>query len=145
MNKRQLLAGVMATLAAHTLLALPAFAASYVDQILAQLRAQGFENIEVETTWLGRARIAAVRGGVNREIVVNPTTGEVLRDLWLSASGGGPRTITITIGDESDADHGGNSGDGGGDNGGSGGGNGGSGGGSGEDGDDNHGGEDEHD
>lgn len=143
MNKRQLLAGLVATLAAQTLLALPAFAASYVDQILAQLRAQGFENIEVETTWLGRARIAAVRGGVNREIVVNPTTGEVLRDLWLSASGGGPRTITI--GNESDADHGGNSGDGGGDNGGSGGGNGGSGGGSGEDGDDNHGGEDEHD
>lgn len=140
MNKRQLLAGLMATLAAQALLALPAFAASYVDQILTQLRAQGFENIEVETTWLGRARIAAVRGDVNREIVLNPTTGEVLRDLWLSTSGSGPRTITI--GDESDADKGGNSGHGGGDNGGSGGENGGGGG---EDDDDNSGGEDEHD
>ena len=134
MNRRHFMTGVLVATVAQGLLAMPALAATYVEQIVSQLRAQGFDKIEVETTWLGRARIAAVRGDVNREIVVNPSTGEVLRDLWLSKSGGKNRTITI--GDESDDD---NSGHSGGDNSGHGGG--------GEDDKDNSGkdGEDDHD
>jgi hypothetical protein len=56
------------------------------DQIIAQLRAQGYTSFEVSTTLLGRLRILAQQGGTNREIVVNPRTGEVLRDVNLLAA-----------------------------------------------------------
>ncbi|SPF81085.1 hypothetical protein [Pseudoprimorskyibacter insulae] len=45
-----------------------------------QLRRQGFTHIEVERTWLGRLRIEASKPGQTREVVVNPRSGEVLRD-----------------------------------------------------------------
>ena len=116
MNRRQLLSGIVALGCAQALSILPASAATFVEQIVTQLQAQGFQYIQVEKTWLGRARIQAMRDGVSREIVVNPNTGEILRDLWLSPSGA--EASKITIGDDSSG-HGGNSGTGGGGTGGS--------------------------
>lgn len=66
--------------------ALPAQAA-FSDDVVAQLTQQGFQNISVSTTWLGRIRIIAYRDGGTREIVLNPRTGEILRDLWTTADG----------------------------------------------------------
>lgn len=84
MNRRTLLSGLMAALA------LPgaARADSPVDDILARLRRQGFGSIRVERTLLGRTRILAARDGSLREIVLNPRTGEILRDLWVEGNRG---------------------------------------------------------
>ncbi|WP_422050368.1 hypothetical protein [Shimia sp.] len=62
--------------------ATPALAEQRVDSITRQLQSQGYTNIEVKRTWLGRVRIEAYRGTLEREIVVNPRTGEILRDYW---------------------------------------------------------------
>ncbi len=52
------------------------------DQLVEQLQAQGFTNMQVSRTWLGRVRIMSRRGDLVRELVFNPQTGEILRDLW---------------------------------------------------------------
>lgn len=64
------------------LLVLPvgAFAEDYTDRITDQLRRQGFREIVVSRTFLGRHRILATTDKVEREIIVNPGTGEILRD-----------------------------------------------------------------
>ena len=53
---------------------------SVQDQLTAALTAQGYEIVLVGHTWLGRLRIVAESDDLRREIVVNPHTGEVLRD-----------------------------------------------------------------
>lgn len=52
------------------------------DSIVRQLRDQGFGDIEVRRTLLGRSRIVAQSDTLYREIIVNPVTGEILRDYW---------------------------------------------------------------
>ena len=64
-----------------------AFAQSYADQIVHQLSAQGFSDITVEITLLGRIRIKGHNGQGLREIIMNPHTGEILRDMWIDANG----------------------------------------------------------
>ena len=80
MKRRTLLLGSVATLAMFPISA----QAAAVDDIVAQLAAQGFADIEVTSTMLGRVRILARRNGRLRELIVNPRTGEVLRDVWIS-------------------------------------------------------------
>lgn len=87
MKRRSFLVGLGAVAALQLALAAAAFAATAADQIIAQLRDQGFTEIEVEQTWLGRTRIVAERGDASREIILNPGTGEILRDLWLTKGG----------------------------------------------------------
>lgn len=60
--------------------AAPAFAQSFEEALVAQLREQGYASIVVSRTWLGRLRIDATMGEARREIVINPSTGEILRD-----------------------------------------------------------------
>ena len=50
------------------------------DRLVAGLRAQGYVILEDGFTFLGRLRIVAENDRMHREIVVNPGTGEVLRD-----------------------------------------------------------------
>lgn len=57
-------------------------AAEPVDRIIAWLRDQGFTSFEVERTWLGRTKIEAHADGLEREIIINTRTGEILRDYW---------------------------------------------------------------
>lgn len=52
------------------------------DAIVNQLKAQGFTNIHIGRTLLGRVRIDATSDKQSREIVFNPRTGEILRDYW---------------------------------------------------------------
>ncbi|MEM6372012.1 MAG: hypothetical protein AAF727_04445 [Pseudomonadota bacterium] len=61
---------------------LPASAGPIEDSIVRQLREQGFEQIEVRRTLLGRSRIVARSASLYREIVINPVSGEILRDFW---------------------------------------------------------------
>lgn len=61
-------------------LALPAMAESVADTVARQLREQGYQRIETSYTWLGRLRVNAMQGDMRREIVINPNTGEILRD-----------------------------------------------------------------
>jgi hypothetical protein len=75
------------TCTAFIALAGRAHSASFADLIVEQLTQQGFADIEVETTWLGRVRIVASRTDGLREIILNPRTGEILRDLWTTADG----------------------------------------------------------
>ena len=62
-------------------------AETYADQVVRQLVAQGYGNIQVEATLLGRLRIKGTNGQGLREIILNPKTGEILRDMWLDADG----------------------------------------------------------
>ncbi len=66
--------------------AAPLHAQNYEQAILAQLRQDGYEQITVSTTLLGRVRIVADGAQGQREIVLNPRTGEVLRDVLLLAN-----------------------------------------------------------
>lgn len=79
--------------------ALPAFADAVSDLVIGNLKAQGFTIVQMDRTWLGRMWILARNSEVQREVVFNPVTGEILRDYTvLLASLGAPR-------DGSDADH----------------------------------------
>lgn len=71
-------------------LASPVLADGRVDAITRQLTDQGFGEIKVSKTFLGRVRVEALRDGREREIIFNPRTGEILRDYWdIDASGTG--------------------------------------------------------
>lgn len=59
---------------------LPGHASPGQDMVTASLQEQGFEIRLVHWTLLGRIRIVAVSDTVRREIVINPNTGEILRD-----------------------------------------------------------------
>lgn len=69
--------------------AAPAMADVFSERIVQQLEQQGFKSISTERTWLGRTRITAEGNAGQREIIVNPNTGEILRDLLLTANLGG--------------------------------------------------------
>ena len=71
-------------LAAATAFALcaagPLAAQTAEERAIAQLRQQGYERFRVSRTMLGRVRILATGPAGEREIVLNPGTGAVLRD-----------------------------------------------------------------
>jgi hypothetical protein len=130
MKRRAFLFGVATGLAIGT----PAMAESVVESIVGQLKNLGFNGIVQERTLLGRVRITALRKDGQREIIVNPNTGEILRDLWMPENGDDGLTIVDDRGGRNGGDDGkddgthggtednGGSGSGGGDGGGSGGG-----------------------
>ena len=74
----------LAVTAALVLLAGSAVADPIVDRVTRQLAAQGYDRIEVSRTFLGRLRFEAHGPGTEREIIINPRTGEILRDYWSS-------------------------------------------------------------
>jgi len=78
MNRRAFL---LSLCAAATLAATPA-CADFVGTLQVQLQKQGFRQVSVSKTLLGRARIIAHAKSGSREIIMNPRTGEILRDQW---------------------------------------------------------------
>ena len=62
--------------------AAPVNASEFADRIILWLQEQGFTHFEVQRTWLGRIKIEAEASGVEREIILNARTGEILRDYW---------------------------------------------------------------
>ena len=134
MKRRTLLiSGVLALWVAGA-----AHAQSFQDSVVEQLRSQGFSQINVSRTWLGRAQIEATSATQRREIILNPRTGEILRDFSEALTGPQAATTVIINSEGSDDGSSGSGGsgsdDGGDDDGGDGGDNSGSGG-------DDHGGE----
>lgn len=86
------------------------------EQIVADLTRLGFTRIETGRTFLGRTRIVATGPDGQREIVVHPRTGEVLRDVWEPAGNADIGGLVSTDDDGGDDDNGDdNGGDGGGD------------------------------
>ncbi|WP_165937708.1 hypothetical protein [Antarcticimicrobium sediminis] len=63
-------------------------AEAVTDAITRQLRQQGYTQITVTRTFLGRARIVATSPDQDREIIVNPRTNEILRDYSESRGAG---------------------------------------------------------
>jgi len=78
MKRRYLMAMLLATAVG----AGPAFAASVKDKLVSELKSQGFRNLSITRTWLGRTRITGSNGKFTRELVFNPYSGEILRDYW---------------------------------------------------------------
>ncbi|KFE34616.1 hypothetical protein [Thioclava atlantica] len=78
MNRRRFL---IVTSALMALGAGAAQAETAAEAVVRQLKSFGYGDIDVNRTLLGRVRITAARGAVSREIVIDPRTGEVLRDL----------------------------------------------------------------
>ncbi len=76
MLRRVLMIGAICTLP------MAAAAQSVQDSIITQLQAQGFNRIEISRTLLGRVVLNATSNRLERELVFNPVTGEILRDYW---------------------------------------------------------------
>ena len=51
------------------------------DEVVAQMKAEGYNSIDVSTTWLRRVRIVGEGAPGSREVVIDPRNGEVLRDF----------------------------------------------------------------
>jgi hypothetical protein len=83
MKNRHLIVFFCAILAAA-----PVYASDYEEDVISYLRQQGYKNVTVSTTMLGRSKIVAINAKGRREIVLNPRTGEILRDLWMADSVG---------------------------------------------------------
>lgn len=125
MPRHIILAALITALAAG-----PVLAEGPVDRILRDLRKLGYSQVDVERTLLGRTRIVADSPDASREIIVNPATGEILRDLWIprNAKVSDDGSALTDAGDDDDDDDDGdddggddgddNSGSGGGDDGG---------------------------
>lgn len=64
-----------------------AWAQTPQDRVVEQLFQQGYTSIQINRTWLGRVRIIALNDEARREIVLNPRTGEILRDYWFLLGG----------------------------------------------------------
>ncbi|WP_413717216.1 hypothetical protein [Silicimonas sp. MF1-12-2] len=66
-------------------------AAGARDRIVTLLRDDGYSEIRISRTLLGRMRFVAKRPDAEREIVINPNTGVILRDYirFLRRSEGG--------------------------------------------------------
>lgn len=106
MNRRFFLA---ATVAALTLVPFAALA-DLESQMVRRLRKDGYSQITVSRTLLGRMRIVAFGHGGMREIILNPQTGEVLRDVWIASDGSsGPAALAN---DDTGSDGGGSGGGG---------------------------------
>ncbi len=81
------------------------------DRIVQELQDDGFTEIRISKTWLGRLRFEAFSDTARREIVVNPVTGVILRDyLQLlvaqgsSGQGGGTSGSGNEVGEDDDDD-----------------------------------------
>ena len=77
-------------------MAAPATAKDIAAAWVEQLVLDGYDDIEVSRTWLGRTRIFAEKGEIEREIILNPSTGEVLRDYSRHEDG----TLRLPLGFE---------------------------------------------
>jgi hypothetical protein len=88
MTRRRFIAG-LGSLAVLLLAAAPALA-DPADDVAAALRAEGYDNIQIERTLLGRIRITGETADRRREIVIDRGTGEILRDLTEEKSSGLP-------------------------------------------------------
>jgi len=72
-------------------------AATYEERVIVQLRAMGYTDITISFTLLGRAQILAIGEQDTREIVLNPRTGEILRDFARGNSTGDEEPVAVAV------------------------------------------------
>jgi hypothetical protein len=89
-----------AALVTIALSAAPALAQSVEDQVLTQLQAQGFVEITMNRTLLGRLRVVATNDRYRRELVINPNTGAILRDYWEETSDDADDDVRVYVPDD---------------------------------------------
>ena len=70
--------------------------AAPTDSVVRQLQDLGYSNIKISRTMLGRARIVGETRAHRREIIINPSTGEILRDLVDNGGGATQATVRAT-------------------------------------------------
>ncbi len=70
------------------------FASQSEDDVAHRLAREGFRITERKRTWLGRIKIQAQKGRKLREVVLDPSTGEVLRDYTEDLASGPSNTKT---------------------------------------------------
>ncbi|MFV0299943.1 MAG: hypothetical protein ACK5IP_03510 [Paracoccus sp. (in: a-proteobacteria)] len=72
----------------------------YAAQVVRQLSDQGYRQIEVRRSLLGKLIVTGSRPGLKREIVIDPRNGELLRDLVRRSGGalGGVKPVLSTSG-----------------------------------------------
>lgn len=100
MNRRVfLLSSAGALLLANTAFA----AASHEEGVARALIGQGYRITSRRRTWLGRVRFTAEKGRIEREVVLDPSSGEILRD-YSSADSGADRPERPGGGDGGHAD-----------------------------------------
>ncbi len=78
------------------------------DVVISQLKQQGFRDIRIGRTFFGRTRILATSPQLRREIIINPRTGEILRDYWEEIGpgpAGGEQIISSSVPGDSGEDH----------------------------------------
>jgi len=90
---KPLMLGLVVTAA----LAHPAMARTVEERLIAGLRDQGYVIGEDGYTFLGRLRIVAESDKYHREIVVNPGTGEVLRDYAVERDDTGSNSVAPAV------------------------------------------------
>jgi hypothetical protein len=95
MHRRQLLLAV-----ALWSLAGPALARPVTERVARDLQRQGFTSVEITRTLLGRDRVVATGPDGRREVIVNPRTGEILRDLWTPSGSGQAGSGLISTDDD---------------------------------------------
>ena len=71
-----------------------------------QLQLDGYDEITVSRTWLGRIRIIAEKDEIEREVILHRATGEVLRDYSRAEDGSLrlPLGFEVELDDEDDND-----------------------------------------
>lgn len=89
MKRRDFLGGICGVVMTPAV----AWARDYSDGIVRELKRNGYRINSVARTLLGRVKIVASNRRGVREIIVNPATGEILRDLWVS--GGGATDVAL--------------------------------------------------
>lgn len=93
----------------HMLLALalwslagPALARTVTERVARDLSRQGFTRVDITRTLLGRDRVVATGPEGRREVIVNPRTGEILRDLWTPSGNSQGGSGLISTDDDDD-------------------------------------------
>lgn len=82
-----------------------AVADTFRDRVVEELTDDGFTQIRITRTLLGRTRFLATKPGARREIVMNPATGLILRDyLQIFPDGGSGSGSSGSGGDDDDDD-----------------------------------------
>jgi hypothetical protein len=69
-------------------LSAPLAAKTLSERVERALKRDGWRDIEITRTLLGRTRVTARKGDARREIILNTRTGEVLRDILIHDQGG---------------------------------------------------------
>ncbi|MDX1782251.1 MAG: hypothetical protein R3256_13175, partial [Thalassovita sp.] len=73
---------------AATFFGTAALAQDFKAIVVEQLKSAGFTEIRVSRTWLGRVRVIAQNDKFRRELILNPRTNEILRDVWVNLDNG---------------------------------------------------------